>query len=74
MKDESNICEPQKEVTPSLLDAFDFLKSPKDDLKVTGGLKIISRLQEAEVMEAIYYKRLSIVLIDPSFNINMFPA
>lgn len=49
MKDESNIEKPQKEVTSSLLDAFDLLKSPKDDLKVTGGTKIIARLLENKV-------------------------
>lgn len=48
MKDES-VEKPQKEVTASLLDAFDLLKSPKTDVKVTGGTKIITRLLENKV-------------------------
>lgn len=57
MKDENNVDKPQKEVTASLLDAFDLLKSPKDDLRITGGTKIIARLLENKVsLYFIFYK------------------
>ncbi|XP_045771179.1 rDNA transcriptional regulator pol5 [Maniola jurtina] len=60
MDDESNLDDPQKEIIStkeitSLLDAFDFLKSPKDGTKVTGGLKIISRLQVNENEKNLQY-------------------
>lgn len=51
MKDETAVENPQKDakVTPSVLDAFDLLRAPKDDVKLTGGTKIISLLQGNEV-------------------------
>lgn len=49
MKNEINMDKPEKAVTASLLDAFDLLKSPTDDLKILAGLKIHSRLRENEV-------------------------
>lgn len=57
MKEESNSLKPQIEnkVTASVLDAFDLLKAPKDDAKLTGGSKIISQLQGSEVRFLIYY-------------------
>ncbi|XP_034828247.1 myb-binding protein 1A-like protein [Maniola hyperantus] len=60
MNTESSIDDPQKEIISikeitSLLDAFDFLKSPKDGLKVTGGLKIFSRLHENENEKNLQY-------------------
>ncbi|CAG5044426.1 unnamed protein product [Parnassius apollo] len=43
------------EVTSSLLDAFELLKSPKDDVKLNGGVKIISRLLNNEGEKDIQY-------------------
>lgn len=37
------------EVTSSLLDAFELLKANKDDVKLNGGVRIISRLMNDEV-------------------------
>ncbi|XP_072934528.1 myb-binding protein 1A-like protein [Epargyreus clarus] len=54
MKDESPDDVP-KPVTPSLLDAFDLLRSHKDDEKVIGGIKIISQLQGNENEKDIQY-------------------
>lgn len=51
MKDPEIASNPQigTKVSPSVLDAFDLLKAPKDDAKLTGGSKIISQLQGSEV-------------------------
>lgn len=43
-------------VSSSVLDAFDLLKAPGDDGKLTGGSKIISQLQGSEVSFFIYFK------------------
>ncbi|XP_026488898.2 myb-binding protein 1A-like protein [Vanessa tameamea] len=55
MKDESVVEKTQKEITASLLDAFDLLKSTKDDVKVLGGIKIITRLAENKNEKDIQY-------------------
>lgn len=52
MKDEETIpvssAKPAK-VTPSVLEAFDNLKSPKEDVRLDGGTKIVSMIQGNEV-------------------------
>ncbi|XP_045503386.1 myb-binding protein 1A-like protein [Colias croceus] len=55
MKDETVIEKPRKEVTTSLLEAFDSLKSDKHDVKITGGARIISRLQSNENDKDLQY-------------------
>lgn len=52
MKDEESIpvspAKPAK-VTPSVLEAFDNLKSPREDIRLDGGTKIVSMIQGNEV-------------------------
>ncbi|CAH0696839.1 unnamed protein product [Spodoptera exigua] len=57
MTEESDPINVQKDskVTASVLDAFDLLKSPKDDAKLVGGSKIISRLHGSENEKDLQY-------------------
>ncbi|KAJ0173013.1 hypothetical protein K1T71_011189 [Dendrolimus kikuchii] len=57
MKDQINEKKAAKDikVTPSVLDAFDLLKAPKDDAKIIGGVKIISQLQGNENEKDVHY-------------------
>ncbi|XP_075984226.1 MYB binding protein 1a [Anticarsia gemmatalis] len=57
MNEESDAVKPQVEskVTASVLDAFDLLKAPKDDVKLNGGSKIISQLQGSENEKDLKY-------------------
>lgn len=58
MKDNTEITNVLPKLTnikSSVLDAFDLLKSPKEDERVGGGAKIISILRESEVCYYILF-------------------
>ncbi|XP_021182445.3 myb-binding protein 1A-like protein [Helicoverpa armigera] len=52
---ESTVAVKENKVTASVLDAFDLLKEPKDDVKLNGASKIISQLQGSENEKDLQY-------------------
>ncbi|XP_049879214.1 uncharacterized protein LOC126376095 [Pectinophora gossypiella] len=57
MKDdtETKALHKDSKVTASVLEAFDLLKAPKDDEKITGGAKIVTQLQSSENEKDVQY-------------------